>query len=586
MSTFLYSTSSSVSCSGALYNTSYSICEAVALAAVEHSPLCQANSLCPQVGEMTRNSISYLYAVNLMDLVLEVFSIGPLLLCIFTPKFKDQKYNGRRVGSHLLFVMLFTDIILEILSISTASQIYPTVKVLKESSCLDRLQTDGRTLQETLVKLESDLESIVALGIIELLTGVVAAAGDLKEIYDEIYGLKRLTVLQRITFLFVPAGIDLLLAVLDFSIFTTSAAADNAQIRKTIINHRQNRTAVWCVTVQDACLPIVEEDAARLGASRPGEVSYTGLIVLFSFAVPLLSLLYMWSCHKLCDSFRVNSSVNNNDVEVTMTAPTEHLPVASTAGNGPYHRRYTDHITAEINMTTAWEDIRPERSYLEELLYNEKIAEECTRIREIAHAVESKAAELRSNDEARPLINLIGSTDGLHAIVAYTYDLRLPGGSKKGNLYFEMNQQLRNRTWAGDAHVMATWGVCVHITLKALAPLPDFQGTCYRGFPAEDRPLIMRKYKKRRPIQWGAFTSVTTDVATARRFAGAGGVVIKIDVGTGKNICALSYFPTEAEVLLSPNHKYTVTSETGGYVDEERYTTIEMMQLEGEWFNS
>ena len=100
-----------MSCSEALYNTSYSICEAVALAAVEHSSLCQANSLCPQVGEMTRNSISYLYAVNLMDLVLEVFSIGPLLLCIFgLIKFKGQKYNGRGVGSHLLFVMLFTDI--------------------------------------------------------------------------------------------------------------------------------------------------------------------------------------------------------------------------------------------------------------------------------------------------------------------------------------------------------------------------------------------------------------------------------------------------------------------------------------------
>ena len=66
-------------------------------------------------------------------------------------------------------------------------------------------------------------------------------------------------------------------------------------------------------------------------------------------------------------------------------------------------------------------------------------------------------------------------------------------------------------------------GACVHCTLKALAPLPDFEGVCYRGFPASDKADILRQYRKRRPIQWGAFTSTTTSIAAARRFAGAGG---------------------------------------------------------------
>ena len=96
---------------------------------------------------------------------------------------------------------------------------------------------------------------------------------------------------------------------------------------------------------------------------------------------------------------------------------------------------------------------------------------------------------------------------------------------------------------------------------------------------------ILKSYKRRRVVQWGAFTSTTTDLEAAREFAGAGGVIFKLDVSTGKDICALSFFATEKEILLSPKHKFTVTSDTGGHVDDAGYTTIEMMQLEGEWFS-
>ena len=78
-------------------------------------------------------------------------------------------------------------------------------------------------------------------------------------------------------------------------------------------------------------------------------------------------------------------------------------------------------------------------------------------------------------------------------------------------------------------------------------------------------------------------TSTTTSVEAARGFAGEGGVVIKIDVASGKDICALSFFATEAEVLLSPNHKFVVTSETGGAIDDAGFATIEMLQLEGDF---
>ena len=46
-------------------------------------------------------------------------------------------------------------------------------------------------------------------------------------------------------------------------------------------------------------------------------------------------------------------------------------------------------------------------------------------------------------------VRTIGSDDGLHAIVAYTHDLLQPGGAKAGNLFYEMNRQLRDRTTSG-----------------------------------------------------------------------------------------------------------------------------------------
>ena len=98
---------------------------------------------------------------------------------------------------------------------------------------------------------------------------------------------------------------------------------------------------------------------------------------------------------------------------------------------------------------------------------------------------------------------------------------------------------------------------------------------------------LVRRYKNGRPIQWGAFTSTTTSLEAARQFAGssATGVIFKVKALAGKDVCPLSFFQAENEVLLGPAHKFIVTSETGGRV-EGGYTTIDLQQQEGEWFRS
>jgi hypothetical protein len=219
-------------------------------------------------------------------------------------------------------------------------------------------------------------------------------------------------------------------------------------------------------------------------------------------------------------------------------------------------------ISIGILPTTKWDQIKPQCSYLDELKSNPNIRTSCPDIDAIAEDVRLKAEEFTYVAETKSLVELLRdpSTDRddcLHAIIAYTHDLS--SGSKDGNLYYEKNKMLRDRSAAGRGQMMSTWGVCVHYMLKGLARLPDFSGVCYRGFPSSDKEDIESRYREGREIQWGAFSSTTTDVAAARYFAGLGGVVAKIKLLSGKDICKISFFETEKEIISLPNDKFLVT---------------------------
>ena len=260
-----------------------SVCAAIALAAIEHSTLCQDSSLCKQVGFTSRDDINLLYAANLADLVLEFFSTAALLLLAF-----PKTLGGARTGGPMLLAMLVADVALEFVVINTANRIHPTITVLKDSDCLNQLLADGRTQQETLVKLVSDLEAVATLGYIELGAAAAATAADLKDMWDVYHG-NGMGSIQRMLFLFLPAVMDVLLAALDFFIFTASAQADSEAVRESIVN----RSSVWCVTITDECVTIAENEATRLGINRPVDNRHTGLWIAFASAVPAISILYV-----------------------------------------------------------------------------------------------------------------------------------------------------------------------------------------------------------------------------------------------------------------------------------------------------
>ena len=125
---------------------------------------------------------------------------------------------------------------------------------------------------------------------------------------------------------------------------------------------------------------------------------------------------------------------------------------------------------------------------------------------------------------------------------------------------------------------MDAWGGYMHYMMTGLEKLPDYRGECWRGYNHGTRAQILEQYQVGRPIQWGAFTSVTTDKSAAQSFAPDTRVIFKITVTSGRDINAYSFFPQEGEILLSPSHRFTVSSEPRV---EAGYTIIDLVQWQG-----
>ena len=76
---------------------------------------------------------------------------------------------------------------------------------------------------------------------------------------------------------------------------------------------------------------------------------------------------------------------------------------------------------------------------------------------------------------------------------------------------------------------------------------------------------------------------LSRSVAAAKGFAPKTRVVFKITVTSGRDINAYSFFPQEGEILLSPSHRFTVSSEPR---EEGGYTFIDLVQMAGNTFVS
>ena len=64
--------------------------------------------------------------------------------------------------------------------------------------------------------------------------------------------------------------------------------------------------------------------------------------------------------------------------------------------------------------------------------------------------------------------------DELFAVVVYTYDNQ--SGEQPGNLYYELNNALRQRSAQSRTALLQLWGGFLYYLLSGLAKLPDTTG--------------------------------------------------------------------------------------------------------------
>ena len=221
---------------------------------------------------------------------------------------------------------------------------------------------------------------------------------------------------------------------------------------------------------------------------------------------------------------------------------------------------------------------KPKRSCRDELLWSELRAV-VPHMAALVDDVDFKVAQLAYDDVPVQL-----PPNELFALVAYTYDTKSgePEDEPVGELYYELNTALRKRNAAERKQTLATWGGFLFYLLSALSKLEDVQTVAYRGYP--DKATVDKHYQVGRPIQWGAFSSASREVSKARGFTNkADGVIFKLTLLAGKAIEAYSYF-REAEVLVSPQARFTVTS--APYKGKDGYTYVDMVEMQGTLFFS
>merc|ERR1712190_337380 len=168
------------------------------------------------------------------------------------------------------------------------------------------------------------------------------------------------------------------------------------------------------------------------------------------------------------------------------------------------------------------------------------------------------------------------------ALAAYTHDRC--DGERKGNLYFELNRELRQKTFLAQTSTKETWGVFLHYFMSALPQLPDWEGECFRGCSSRD--IALQQYELGAEIQWSVFwsTSSSIEVATStlEGVPQQDRLVFRIWVTSGRDVQPYSFFPVDGEVLLTPNHRFKVTSAP---YELEGYLFVDMEEVAGDVFS-
>ena len=166
------------------------------------------------------------------------------------------------------------------------------------------------------------------------------------------------------------------------------------------------------------------------------------------------------------------------------------------------------------------------------------------------------------------------SIDEAIAIAAYTFDLGFHSNTEDGsdNLFVILNNVLRER----NSEKMIKLKPYLFYLMSGLTKLEPVKGTVYRGIPSSSLAIIKEKYSLGLGIHWSGFTSTTTSLITAQRFAKENGVIFRIKVITGRSVINYSSFQNENEILLSPNWRAFVSGDC--HLENDGYYYVDLVE--------
>jgi len=217
-------------------------------------------------------------------------------------------------------------------------------------------------------------------------------------------------------------------------------------------------------------------------------------------------------------------------------------------------------------------DFIPQHNCIDEVLQLKEGQQCLSKLEYILEGCKDWFESLKSKKNHNPL----GLSDNeVMALALYTYDIGLQGG-REDNFYFQLNKVLQER----NQTTMMKWRGYLYFLQRALSHFPDQKMTVYRGIPEYD--IFEKEYIGGRKIHWSGFSSTTSTLEKAKNFVGASGVVLCIKILGGKCIKDYSIFPSEDEILLSPNMAFIVTQEL--YLKDSHYYLDLTQQLPGKTF--
>lgn len=221
------------------------------------------------------------------------------------------------------------------------------------------------------------------------------------------------------------------------------------------------------------------------------------------------------------------------------------------------------------------------RALLAELRQNPILRRVVPKIDEIVDIVKYRLSQLAELDRTQTL-EVPFDASALGAVLCYAYDLFLPDGEERGNLYKECSDAIKARNGPGREAMIEAWRVFLHFALKGLDALPLFTG---EGFSCV--PEGAEAYPVGELVEWHTFGTILTGPGAfgkVTQLADPGqDLILKFTLTRAKLFASVAIFPCAGEAAVYPMSLFRVTSAP---YQKDGFTCVDLAQHADDRFHT